>query len=76
MVVILLGKGGKDGNIFDFNKIIINFVSLLFKWLGVCLLFFLLVIENKDNSIKLWIMLGEVCVVVYFSFLVFVWFNL
>ncbi|XP_068740234.1 dmX-like protein 2 [Montipora capricornis] len=45
------------------------------KWPGVRLLLSLLGTENKDNSTKLRILLGEACVAVYLSLLALAWSN-
>lgn len=45
------------------------------KWPGVRLLLSLLATENKDNSTKLRILLGEACVAVYLSLLALAWSN-
>lgn len=75
LVVIFVGKGGKDGNTSDPNKTTTNPASSPSKWPGVRLLLSLLATENKDNSTKLRIMLGEACVAVYLSLLALAWSN-
>jgi len=72
--LIFLGKGGKDGNTTDANKTA-NPASSPSKWPGVRFLLSLLATENKDNSTKLRILLGEACVAVYLSLLALAWSN-
>lgn len=74
LIFIFLGKDGKDGSTTDPNKTA-NPASSPSKWPGVRLLLSLLATENKDNSTKLRILLGEACVAVYLSLLALAWSN-
>lgn len=74
MILIFLGKGGKEGSASDSNKTA-NPASSPSKWPGVRFLLSLLATENKDNSTKLRILLGEACVAVYLSLLALAWSN-
>lgn len=74
LIFIFLGKVSKDGSTSDPNKTT-NPASSPSKWPGVRLLLSLLATENKDNSTKLRILLGEACVAVYLSLLALAWSN-